>query len=57
MHPAWYLDNDPITSIARFKEEPSINKELLRRRAKWGRTEAKDDFISRRDYHFLPQSL
>jgi hypothetical protein len=23
---AWYLDFDPVTSLARFKEEPSINK-------------------------------
>ena len=28
---AWYLDVDPITSIARFKEEPSINKNYCRR--------------------------
>lgn len=23
---AWYLDDDPVTSLSRFKEEPSINK-------------------------------
>ncbi|GAP99684.1 ATP-binding protein [Leptolyngbya sp. NIES-2104] len=49
---AWYLDNDPITSIARFKEEPSINKIIAEEKAQVGRSEAKDDLRSRRDTIF-----
>ncbi|WP_088889980.1 ATP-binding protein [Leptolyngbya ohadii] len=49
---AWYLDNDPITSIARFKEEPSINKIIAEEKEQVGRGEAKDDLRSRRDTIF-----
>ncbi|WAL61207.1 ATP-binding protein [Thermocoleostomius sinensis] len=49
---AWYLDNDPVTSIARFKEEPSINKIIAEEKEQVGRSEAKDDLRSRRDTIF-----
>ena len=49
---AWYLDNDPITSIARFKEEPSINKIVAEEKEQIGRGEAKDELRSRRDTIF-----
>ncbi len=49
---AWYLDNDPITSVARFKEEPSINKIISEEKEQIGRGEAKDDLRSRRDTIF-----
>lgn len=49
---AWYLDNDPITSIARFKEEPSINKIIAEEKEQIGVSEAKDDLRSRRDTIF-----
>jgi len=49
---AWYLDNDPITSIARFKEEPSVNKIIAEEKEQIGRSEAKDDLRSRRDTIF-----
>lgn len=49
---AWYLDNDPITSISRFKEEPSINKIVTEEKEQVGRTEAKDDLRQRRDSIF-----
>lgn len=49
---AWYLDNDPITLISRFKEEPSINKIIAEEKEQVGVTEAKDDLRSRRDTIF-----
>jgi len=49
---AWYLENDAITSIARFKEEPSINKIIAEEKAQIGIAEAKDDLRSRRDTIF-----
>lgn len=49
---AWYLDNDPVTSLARFKEEPSINKIIAEEKEQVGRGEAKDDLRSRRDTIF-----
>jgi hypothetical protein len=49
---AWYLDDDPITSISRFKEEPSINKIVTEEKEQVGRSEAKDDLRSRRDSIF-----
>lgn len=49
---AWYLDVDPITSIARFKEEPSINKIIAEEKEQVGITEAKDDLRERRDTVF-----
>lgn len=49
---AWYLDDDPITSISRFKEEPSINKIIAEEKEQIGRGEAKDDLRNRRDSIF-----
>jgi hypothetical protein len=49
---AWYLDVDPITSIARFKEEPSINKIIAEEKEQIGISEAKDDLRRRRDTLF-----
>ena len=49
---AWYLDVDPITSIARFKEEPSINKIIAEEKEQVGVTEAKEDLRIRRDTVF-----
>lgn len=49
---AWHLDNDPITSIARFKEEPSINKIIAEEKEQVGVSEAKSDLRSRRDTIF-----
>lgn len=49
---AWYLDDDPITSTSRFKEEPSINKIVTEEKEQVGRTAAKDDLRSRRDSIF-----
>ena len=49
---AWYLENDAITSIARFKEEPSINKIISEEKAQIGISEAKEDLRSRRDTVF-----
>jgi hypothetical protein len=46
------LENDPITTLARFKEEPSINKIIAEEKAQVGITEAKDDLRSRRDTIF-----
>lgn len=49
---AWYLENDPTTSIARFKEEPSLNKIISEEKAQIGITEAKDELRKRRDTIF-----
>ncbi|MEG4326916.1 DUF499 domain-containing protein [Microcoleus sp. herbarium5] len=49
---AWYLDSDPITSLARFKEEPSINKIITEEKEQVGRGCAKDDLRTRRDSIF-----
>ncbi|MFE4108425.1 ATP-binding protein [Almyronema epifaneia] len=49
---AWYLDVDPITSLARFKEEPSINKIIAEEKAQVGITEAKENLRTRRDTIF-----
>lgn len=49
---AWYLENDSITSIARFKEEPSINKIISEEKQQIGKTEAKDKLRERRDTIF-----
>ncbi len=49
---AWHLDNDPITTIARFKEEPSINKIIAEEKELVGVSEAKEDLRSRRDTIF-----
>jgi|GEM_PF-347669 len=49
---AWYLDNDPITSIARFKEEPSVNKIIAEEKEQVGRSEAKEYLREKRDTIF-----
>ncbi|MEG4969806.1 DUF499 domain-containing protein [Microcoleus sp. B6-A1] len=49
---AWYLDSDPVTSLARFKEEPSINKIITEEKEQVGRGCAKDDLRTRRDSIF-----
>ncbi|WP_204106067.1 MULTISPECIES: DUF499 domain-containing protein [Spirulina sp. CCY15215] len=49
---AWYLDIDPVTSIARFKEEPSINKIITEEKEQIGKAEAKEELRSRRDSIF-----
>ncbi|MBD1916241.1 MULTISPECIES: DUF499 domain-containing protein [Cyanophyceae] len=49
---AWYLDVDPITSVARFKEEPSINKIIAEEKEQVGVTEAKEELRTRRDTIF-----
>ncbi|AFZ28383.1 putative ATPase (AAA+ superfamily) (plasmid) [Cylindrospermum stagnale PCC 7417] len=54
---AWYLENDPITTLARFKEEPSINKIIAEEKAQVGITEAKDDLRGRRDAIFANRLL
>jgi len=46
------LDDDPIDSNCRFKEEPSINKIVTEEKEQVGRSEAKDDLRSRRDSIF-----
>ncbi|PVE26578.1 AAA family ATPase, partial [Enterococcus faecalis] len=49
---AWYLEDDPITSIARFKEEPSLNKIISEEKAQIGITEVKEELRKRRDTIF-----
>jgi len=49
---AWYLENDPMTTLARFREEPSINKIIAEEKAQVGITEAKDDLRTIRDTIF-----
>jgi len=49
---AWYLENDPVTTLARFKEEPSINKIIAEEKAQVGITEAKEDLRAIRDTIF-----
>jgi hypothetical protein len=49
---AWYLDIDPITTIARFKEEPSINKIIAEEKEQIGNLTAKEHLRSRRDSIF-----
>ncbi|MEB3826419.1 ATP-binding protein [Phormidium sp. CCY1219] len=49
---AWYLDYDPIANLARFKEEPSINKIITEEKEQVGRSEAKADLRQRRDSIF-----
>ncbi len=49
---AWYLDIDPITTIARFKEEPSINKIIVEEKEQIGNLTAKDHLRNRRDSIF-----
>lgn len=49
---AWYLDFDPVTSLARFKEEPSINKIITEEKEQVGVVLAKEDLRTRRDRIF-----
>ena len=49
---AWYLDFDPITSLARFKEEPSINKIITEEKEQVAILQAKEDLRTRRDSIF-----
>jgi len=49
---AWYLDIDPITTIARFKEEPSINKIIAEEKEQIYISTAKDELRSGRDRIF-----
>lgn len=49
---AWYLENDPMTTLARFKEEPSINKIIAEEKGQVGISEAKEDLRNRRDTIF-----
>lgn len=49
---AWYLDDDPMTSLSRFKEEPSVNKIISEEKEQVGRTQAKEDLRERRDSIF-----
>ena len=49
---AWYLDDDPIASTSRFKEEPSINKIVSEEKEQVGKTEAKDNLRARRNSIF-----
>ena len=49
---AWYLDDDAVTTTARFKEEPSINKIISQEKNQIGRTQVKEKLRSRRDSIF-----
>lgn len=49
---AWFLDFDPITASARFKEEPSINKIIAEEKRQIGISEAKEELRTRRDTIF-----
>ena len=49
---AFYLDDDPVTSRSRFKEEPSINKIIAEEKEQIGQTDAKNDLRDRRDSIF-----
>jgi hypothetical protein len=52
---AWYLDDDPLESRSRFKEEPSINKIITEEKEQVGKGEAKDELRQRRDSIFATQ--
>jgi len=54
---AWYLEIDPVTTIARFKEEPSINKIITEEKEQIGKLEAKEHLRSRRDSIFASKQL
>ncbi|MEC4853481.1 MAG: DUF499 domain-containing protein, partial [Jaaginema sp. PMC 1079.18] len=54
---AWYLDLDPVTSIARFKEEPSINKIISEETEQVGKLEAKEELRGRRDSIFATKQF
>ena len=46
---AWHLDYDPLTSLAQFKEEPSINKIITEEMNVVAVTAAKEELRKRRD--------
>jgi len=46
------ISYDPVTTIARFKEEPSINKIITEEKETIGKVEAKEHLRSRRDSIF-----
>lgn len=54
---AWYLEIDPVTTIARFKEEPSINKIITEEKEQIGKIEAKEHLRSRRDSIFASKQF
>ncbi|QDZ41686.1 ATP-binding protein (plasmid) [Euhalothece natronophila Z-M001] len=54
---AWYLEVDPVTTIARFKEEPSINKIITEEKEQVGKVEAKENLRSRRDSIFASKQF
>ncbi|WP_072619184.1 ATP-binding protein [Spirulina major] len=54
---AWYLDDDPLESRSRFKEEPSINKIIAEEKEQVGKGEAKDELRKRRDSMFATQAF
>lgn len=54
---AWYLEIDPVTTIARFKEEPSINKIITEEKEQIGKMEAKEHLRSRRDSIFASKQF
>ncbi|MFP4693908.1 MAG: ATP-binding protein [Halothece sp.] len=54
---AWYLEIDPVTTIARFKEEPSINKIITEEKEQIGKVEAKEHLRSRRDSIFASKQF
>ena len=54
---AWYLEIDPVTTIARFKEEPSINKIITEEKEQIGKVEAKENLRSRRDSIFASKQF
>jgi hypothetical protein len=49
---AWYLDFEPVTSLAWFKEEPSINKIITEEKEQVAVVLAKEDLRTRRDSIF-----
>lgn len=49
---AWYLDDDPITLLSRFKEEPSLNKIISEEKEQVNPSTAKQELRNRRDSIF-----
>jgi hypothetical protein len=49
---AWYLDDDPVTSLSRFKEEPSLNKIVSEEKEQVNPSTAKQELRNRRDSIF-----
>jgi hypothetical protein len=55
MNVAWYLDYDPITTIAQFKEEPSLNKIITEETSLISQIMAKEALRDRRNSMFASQ--